>query len=93
LPSGDIHSFEPETGNFVVDPNAIFSDGQRLYIGTLGGLRVLDLTTQEWKTVRDILPSETVMAITGSADSIYFGTTSGIAVVNKSFFEKKNNEG
>jgi ligand-binding sensor domain-containing protein len=35
MPSGDIHSFEPETGSFVVNPNAMFSDGDRLYIGTL----------------------------------------------------------
>jgi hypothetical protein len=42
--------------------------------------------------MKDILPSETVMAITGSSNWI-FSATSGIAVVNKNFFEKTEKEG
>lgn len=86
LPSGEIHSFAPETGKFVVNPNALYSDGERLYAGTLEGIKVLNLQTQEWKNVRRILPSETVMSITGNSENIYFGTTNGIARIAKDYF-------
>ncbi len=88
LPSGEVRSFESETGKFVVNPNALFSDGERLYAGTLAGVKVLDLRTQEWKTVKRILPAETVMSITGDEKNIYFGTTNGIARVGKELFEQ-----
>ncbi len=87
LPSGEIRSFENETDRFVVNPNAMFSDGKRLFIGTLAGVKILDLQTQEWKTIKQILPSETVMTIAGDAENIYFGTTNGIARIEKSYFE------
>lgn len=85
-PGGEIRSFEAETGKFAVNPNAIFADGERLYVGTLAGARVLDLRTHEWRTVKKVLPSETVMSIAGDASHIYFGTTNGIARVEKSYF-------
>lgn len=87
LPSGEIRSFEGETGKFVVNPNALFSDGARLYSGTLAGVKILDLKTQEWKTVKRMLPSETVLSVAGDEKNIYFGTTSGIARIEKSYFE------
>lgn len=86
--SGEIRAFEAETGKFVVNPNAIFADGERLYVGTLAGVRILDLRTQSWKTVKKNLPSETVTSIAGDASHIYFGTTSGVARVEKSYFVK-----
>ncbi len=86
LPSGEIRSFEGEIGKFVVNPNAIFADEMRLYLGTLEGVKVLDLQTQRWKVIKKVLPSETVMSITGNAKNIYFGTTNGIAKVEKSYF-------
>ncbi|MGI8787698.1 MAG: hypothetical protein ACR2HG_08070 [Pyrinomonadaceae bacterium] len=86
-PSGEIRVFAGETGKFTVNPNAMTSDGERLYAGTLEGAKVLDLRTQEWKTVKDILPAETVLSIAvGSAGEIYFGTTNGIARVEKNYF-------
>jgi ligand-binding sensor domain-containing protein len=88
LPSGEIHSFQSETGKFTVNPNAIFTDGDRLYIGTLAGVKILDLKTGEWKTFKSFLPAETVLAVTGSAENIYFGTTNGIAKVRKDYFAK-----
>lgn len=91
-PSGEIHSFENEIGKFVVNPNALFSDGERLYAGTLTGAKILNLRTQEWKTVKQILPAETVLSITGDARNIYFGTTNGIARVEKSYFENGETE-
>lgn len=92
LPSGEIRSFEAETGKFAVNPNAVFADGERLYIGTLVGAKVLDLRTHEWKTVKKVLPSETVLSIAGAASHIYFGTASGIARIDKSYFEKGESE-
>lgn len=91
-PSGEIHSFESEIGKFVVNPNALFSDGKHLYAGTLNGAKILDLQTQEWRSVRDILPAETVMSIAGDEKNIYFGTTNGLAIVEKSYFANGANQ-
>lgn len=92
LPSGEIRSFEAEIGKFVVNPNAMSSDGARLYVGTLAGARVLDLRTQEWTTIKQILPSENVMSVAASGDNVYFGTSSGIARIGKSYFENGESE-
>ncbi|HEX8250137.1 MAG TPA: two-component regulator propeller domain-containing protein [Pyrinomonadaceae bacterium] len=92
LPSGEIRSFESETQKFVVNPNAIFSDGERLYIGTLEGVKILDLQTERWKTVRNVLPAETVLSIAGDAENVYFGTTGGIARINKNHFRGGESE-
>jgi ligand-binding sensor domain-containing protein len=88
LPSGEIRAFDGEIGKFVVNPNAMFSDGERLYVGTLEGAKVFDLQTQEWRTIRNILPAEIVMSITGDDENIYFGTSAGIAEVRKSLLAK-----
>jgi len=81
LSSGEIHSFQPETGKFTVNFNAMYTDGERLYVGTLDGVRALDLRSQKWQTLCDILPSENVMIITGADTAVYFGTSSGITRV------------
>jgi ligand-binding sensor domain-containing protein len=86
LPSGEIRSFESETGKFVVNPNALASDGERLFAGTLEGVRVLDLTTQTWSRLSDVVPSEMVLSITAARANVYFGTTNGIARINKNFW-------
>jgi len=92
LPSGEIRAFESETGKFTVNPNAMFTDGARLYAGTLTGVKILDLQTQAWQTVRNVLPAETVMSVTGDENNIYFGTTNGIARVGKDYFVKGESE-
>jgi ligand-binding sensor domain-containing protein len=92
LPSGEIRAFDGETGKFVVNPNAMFNDGERLYVGTLEGAKVFDLRTQGWKNVKNILPAEIVMSITGDDENIYFGTTGGIAEVHKSHLAKGETE-
>lgn len=92
LPSGDIRAFADEIGKFVVNPNAMFSDEARLYCGTLEGVKILDLTTQKWTTIKQILPSETVMSIAGDAENIYFGTTGGITRIEKNYFENGASE-
>jgi ligand-binding sensor domain-containing protein len=92
LPSGEVHSFEGETGKFAVNPNALASDGERLYAGTLEGAKILDLQTHEWKSVKSVLPAETVMSITTDEKSVYFGTTNGIARVEKNYFTEGENK-
>jgi ligand-binding sensor domain-containing protein len=91
-PSGEIRSFEGETGKFTVNPNALYSDGEKLFAGTLGGARVLDLRTQEWKTVAKALPAETVLSVAGDEKHVYFGTTGGVARIEKSYFAEGANE-
>ena len=81
-----MRSFEPETGKFVVNVNAMFSDDEHLFVGTLDGAKVLNLQTQEWRSQRSLLPSEIVTSITGTSSAIYFGTTSGIGKFDKSYF-------
>ncbi|CAN5147266.1 hypothetical protein BH20ACI1_BH20ACI1_14580 [soil metagenome] len=88
--SGEIHHFA-EIGKFVVNPNAMFSNGARLFVGTLEGVRVLDLNTQKWSISSEDLPSKVVMSITGDGENIYFGTTNGIARIGKSYFAKGEN--
>lgn len=90
--SGEIRSFADEAGKFVVNPNALFSDGKRLYAGTLDGVRVLDLETQNWTVLRKDLPSEAVFAIAGNSQNIFFGTTNGIAQIDKKYFESRLTE-
>jgi ligand-binding sensor domain-containing protein len=92
LPSGEIHSFEAETGKFVVNPNAFATDGERLYAGTLDGVKILDLKTQQWKTIKRILPAETVLTVAANSNEIYFGTTNGIAQIQKDYFENEETE-
>jgi ligand-binding sensor domain-containing protein len=92
LPSGEIRSFEAETGKFTVNPNAIFSDGERLYAGTLEGVKILDLRTGGWKTLKAVLPAETVTSIAGNAENVFFGTPNGIARIGKSYLAKGESE-
>jgi ligand-binding sensor domain-containing protein len=88
LPSGDLRPFAPEAGRVFVNQNAMWSDDDRLYVGTLDGALVFDLRTQRWARVRDELPSQTVLSVTGRGDQIYFGTTAGLARFDRSFFDK-----
>lgn len=85
--SGEIIHFA-EIGKFVVNPNAMFSDGSNIFVGTLEGVKVLNLTTQKWSVLSENLPSKVVMSITGNDENIYFGTTNGIARIEKSYLAK-----
>jgi ligand-binding sensor domain-containing protein len=57
----------------------MWSDGSRLYAGTLDGTLVFDLNSQEWTRLSSEMPSRTVLSITGDEKYVYFGTTAGIA--------------
>jgi outer membrane protein assembly factor BamB len=86
LPSGDLRSFAQETGKAFVNPNAMWGDAERLYVGTLDGALVFDLRSQKWTRVRDELPTATVLSVTGGEGRVYFGTTGGLARFDESFF-------
>ena len=84
--SGEIRSFAADAGNFVVNPNALYTDGKRLFAGTLSGVKIFNIETREWKTVSDILPSPTVLSIAADDENIYFGTSGGVAKIEKNYF-------
>jgi outer membrane protein assembly factor BamB len=80
--SGDLRAFA-ETGRAVVNPNAMWSDGSRLYAGTLDGALVFDLNSQAWTRLTGEMPARTVLSITGNGQYVYFGTTAGIARIGR----------
>ncbi|MGH9837251.1 MAG: ligand-binding sensor domain-containing protein [Blastocatellia bacterium] len=84
--AGELVSFASETGRVSVNPNAMLSDGEWLYVGTLDGVWALELRTQRWVHLRDELPSQTVLSVAADESCVYFGTTSGIARVDKRRF-------
>ncbi|MFL6332866.1 MAG: hypothetical protein ACJ754_05910 [Pyrinomonadaceae bacterium] len=86
-PSGELRGFAEETGKAFVNQNAMWSDSERLYVGTLDGALVFDLRSQKWTRLRDELPSPTVLCVTGRDGQIYFGTTSGLARIAETFFD------
>jgi ligand-binding sensor domain-containing protein len=86
--SGDLRSFLPETGRAVVNPNAMWSDGLRLYVGTLDGTLVFDLNTQQWIRLSSEMPARTVLSITGDEKYVYFGTTAGIARIGHRYWNQ-----
>jgi ligand-binding sensor domain-containing protein len=86
LPSGEIRNFETEIGKAFINPNALFFDGERLFVGTLEGVWCLNLATGQWNLIKDILPSQTVLSITGNRKDIYFGTTNGITHINRDYW-------
>lgn len=85
--SNELQSFAGEIGRPVVNPNAMWSDGEMLVVGTLDGAWVLDLNLQKWTHLRDVLPSKMVLSIAGDEKYVYFGTTSGIARVEKKYLK------
>ncbi len=67
MPSSELQPFAAEIGALVVNPNAMWSDGERLFVGTLDGAWVFDLSSQNWTHLKDELPARTVLSITGDA--------------------------
>jgi ligand-binding sensor domain-containing protein len=88
LPSGELNDFSSEIGKFIVNPNAVFSDNERLFVGTLNSVKVLNFQTNKWSAVKDILPSEAVFAINENGGNVYFATTNGVAKVEKKYFDE-----
>jgi ligand-binding sensor domain-containing protein len=87
-PAGELRPMNDATGQFAVNPNALWSDGARLYAGTTNGAWVYDLRAQRWQHLQAELPAPTVLSITGDDRHVYFGTTGGIARIETSYFEQ-----
>ncbi len=87
--AGEFVSFASEIGRQTVNPNAMASDGERLYVGALDGAWVLDLRSQEWARLKDELPSSAVLSVAVDAQHVYFGATGGIARIEKTYLEKR----
>jgi ligand-binding sensor domain-containing protein len=87
--SGELRSFASETGKLTVNPNAIWTDTERLYVGTLEGAWAFNLRSQKWRHIQDELPSQTVLSVMCDARHVYFGTTSGIARIEKKYFDEE----
>jgi ligand-binding sensor domain-containing protein len=83
--SNELHSFAQEIGTGSVNPNAMWSDDRLLFVGTLDGAWVFDLHSQKWTHLSDELPAQTVLSVAGDDRYVYFGTTSGVARVEKSY--------
>jgi len=84
--SGELRSFAIEVGRVVVNPNAMWSDGSRLFVGTLDGALIFEPASQKWTKVKSELPSRNVLSITGTDNYVYFGTTGGIARIERSYW-------
>jgi len=87
-PAGELRGFAAEAGRAFVNPNAMWGDTERLYVGTLDGALVYDLRTQRWARLRDELPAATVLSVVGHGGHVYFGTTGGLARFDKSYFKR-----
>ena len=74
----------------VVNPNAMWSHGSRLYVGTLEGALVFDINTQEWMRLSSEMPARMVLSITGDEKHVYFGTTSGIARIEHRYWTRNS---
>lgn len=83
--SGELRAFA-ETSRAVVNPNAMWSDGARLFVGTLDGTLVFELNSQAWTRLSSEMPARTVLSITGDAQYVYFGTTAGIARIGRRYW-------
>lgn len=90
--SGELRSFATEIGRLVVNPNAMWSDGSRLFVGTLDGALVFEPSSQQWTQVKNELPSRNVLSITGSDKYVYFGTTGGMARIERSYWNRDSSE-
>jgi ligand-binding sensor domain-containing protein len=87
-PAGEFVSFASEMGKQTVNPNAMAGDGERLYVGALDGAWVLDLRSQKWSRLNAELPSKVVLSVGFDTEHVYFGTTSGIARVDKDYLKR-----
>jgi ligand-binding sensor domain-containing protein len=85
-PAGELRAVSDANNQIVVNPNALWSDGTRLYAGTTDGAWAFNLRTQRWQHLQAELPALVVLSITGDERHVYFGTTGGIARIETSYF-------
>jgi ligand-binding sensor domain-containing protein len=86
LPTGEWISFanDRDVGKFEVNQNAMYFDGERLYVGTSDkGLLVYNTRARSWKRLNAGLPSPSVTAITSDDRYVYAGTMNGLVRIEK----------
>ncbi len=88
--AGEFVSYASEIGRIEINPNAMASDGERLYAGSLDGAWALDLRSQKWKRLKDELPSGVVLSVGVDGEHVYFGTNSGIARIRTDYVNHLN---
>ena len=90
LPTGEWMSFanDRDVGKFEVNQNAMYFDGQRVYVGSTDrGLLVYNTRARSWKRISAGLPSASVTAITADDRYIYVGTMNGLVRIEKRVVE------
>jgi len=90
LPTGEWLSFanDREVGKFEVNQNAMYFDGERLYVGTGDkGLLVYNTRARSWKRLSAGLSSPSVTAITSDDRYVYVGTMNGLVRIEKRVVE------
>lgn len=90
--AGELVSFAAEIGKQTINPNALVTDGEWLYAGTLDGVWALNLQSQKWFHLRQGLPAAAVLSLTTDDQHVYVGTTSGIARIEKTYFRSAGEE-
>lgn len=89
-PAGEFTSFASEIGKQTINPNAMASDGERLYVGALDGAWALDLRSQEWIALKSELSSAMTLSVASDGAYVYFGATNGITRIETAYFEKRS---
>ncbi|MGH9762002.1 MAG: hypothetical protein ACREAC_14330, partial [Blastocatellia bacterium] len=83
LPTGEWINFSDDIGRFEVNQNAMFFDGERLYIGTSErGLLVYNVRGRRWTPLNSV-PSQSVTAIISDDRYVYAGTLNGLIRIEK----------
>jgi ligand-binding sensor domain-containing protein len=84
LPTGEWLNFADEMGKFEVNQNAMYFDGEKLYVGTSDkGLLVYNTRERRWTTISAGLTSQNVTSITADDRYIYVGTLNGLTRIEK----------
>jgi ligand-binding sensor domain-containing protein len=86
LPTGEWVSFanDRDVGKFEVNPNAMYFDGERLYVGSSDkGLLVYNTRARSWKRISAGLSSQSVTAIASDDRYVYVGTMNGLVRLEK----------
>jgi ligand-binding sensor domain-containing protein len=84
LSTGEWINFSDQIGHFEVNQNAMYFDGERLYIGTgQQGLLSYNTRGHRWTRFTSGLPSQNVTAIASDDRYIYAGTLNGMIRIEK----------
>jgi hypothetical protein len=79
---------EPPERHVRVNPNALFLDGDRLYVGTLeDGLLVYTRGDRTWHAPDVALGSKNVTAVSATADALWIGTDRGLVRIARALIE------